>query len=42
MNLIPVNSKISIDKWINQSVKYDTYTLKDIIHDFTYLLYKCL
>ena len=35
MNLIPIKSKISIDKWINQTVKYDTYTLKDIINDFT-------
>ena len=29
MNLIPVKSKISIDKWMNQTVKYDKYTLKD-------------
>ena len=42
MNLIPVKSKISIDKWMNQTVKYDKYTLKDIICDFTSELYEYL
>jgi len=42
MNLMPVKSKISIDKWMNQTVKYDKYTLKDIISDFTSELYEYL
>lgn len=42
MNLIPVKSKISLDKWTNLTAKYDTYTLKDIIFDFTSELYTYL
>lgn len=43
MYLVPIKPKLSINKWINLTVKYDdTYTLKDILNDFVNEIYPWL